>query len=248
MNDNSSSRDEIVAAILCGGKGTRLQPVVSNVPKSLAPVAGEPFLFHLIQLLSQLGIKKIVLLTGHMHDAIFTACGDGKKFGVEISYSRETEPLGTAGAIYHAKNILMNHEHFIVLNGDTFFDESITALINKPMQNEIGLIGVTPLNEPSQYGSIQFDDNHHIHSFLEKNLQSTDYVSAGIYKFSKNILEKISEKFSGNQMVSLEQDIFPELILQKNILKAIVLQGQFHDIGTPERYNNFNKKISQGNI
>lgn len=229
-----------VAAILVGGKGTRLQSVISDVPKPLAPIAGEPFLFHLIRLLISTGIQEIILLTGYMHEKIHAACGDGQKFGISIRYSHETEPLGTGGAIQNAKSLLENYEQFILLNGDTYYDAAISQLIQHPLQTEMGLIGVTQIHDASRYGSLQINpQTHRIENFLEKQHSTTQFVNAGIYKLSSRILQKIPEK----KFVSLEQTVFPALIQQQEILTAVILNGNFHDIGLPESYAAFDQKI-----
>jgi NDP-sugar pyrophosphorylase family protein len=229
-----------VAAILVGGKGTRLQSVISDLPKPLAPVAGEPFLFHVIRHLAKAGVKEIILLTGYMHDNMVEACGDGSRFGISIRYSRETEPLGTGGAVANARHLLSNYENFILLNGDTFFDASISQLIHQNMQDEIGLMGVTRIEDAARYGSLQINPtSHRIETFLEKHHSTSEFVNAGIYKLSNRILQKIPD----NQFVSLEQDIFPTLIQQNETLTAVILNGNFHDIGLPESYASFGKKM-----
>jgi len=229
-----------VAAILVGGKGTRLQSVISTVPKPLAPIAGEPFLFHLLRLLKKAGIEKIILLTGYMHKQIKEACGDGKHFQLDICYSEENEPRGTAGAIRNAQHLLREHTDFLVLNGDTFFDESILEIIHHSLaSNELGLIGVTQILDATRYGSLQINpENFYIEKFLEKNQATSEFVNAGIYKLSAKILNHIPE----NSMQSLEYDIFPKLTQQKNTLKAVILKGKFHDIGLPESYHAFNQQ------
>lgn len=229
-----------LAAILVGGKGTRLQSVVSDVPKPLAPIHGEPFLFYLFKMLAKLQIKNVLLLTGYMHDAIAATCGQGEKWGLNILYSRETEPLGTGGALRHAENILKHYDDFILLNGDTYFDGSIVSLTQQPVnENAPAAIGVTPVTNVEHYGSLTLDsDTHQITFFREKNHAGPGYVNAGIYKLSTTLLSHIPQ----NCFYSLENDLFPALIAQRIFLKAVMLPGKFHDIGTPESYYDFNAR------
>src|SRR5262249_48269949 len=109
-----------IAAILVGGKGTRLRPLISNLPKPLAQVNGECFLYLLLREIKNAGINRVLLLTGYMHDEILAACGDGRNFGLEIDYSQEFQPLGTAGALKNAQHLLPDTEHFLLLNGDSY--------------------------------------------------------------------------------------------------------------------------------
>lgn len=225
-----------VAAILVGGKGTRLQSLISHVPKSLAPIGDEPFLFLLLRDLIKLGFQDIVLLTGYCHEAIVEAC-DAVSWGARIHYSQELTPLGTAGALKQAQAWLGNCAEFLLLNGDTYLEDFAT-LIDAPLQGALGAIGVIKPQKNDRYGSIVFDAvSNQILSFQEKNFIE-GYVNAGIYKFSPDILSAIPL----NTFCSLEQDLLPQLIQQQKILKAFPLQGQFYDIGLPESYLQFVEK------
>ncbi|MGB9605368.1 MAG: sugar phosphate nucleotidyltransferase, partial [Bryobacteraceae bacterium] len=94
------TRPMLPVAILAGGLGTRLCPLTENVPKSLVPVAGEPFLAHQLRLLARSGIERVVLCTGHLGEKIREFAGDGRRFGLSVDYSEDgPAPLGTAGAV-----------------------------------------------------------------------------------------------------------------------------------------------------
>ena len=226
------------AAILVGGKGTRLQSLVSDVPKPLADIAGEPFLFIILRALRQAGISRVVLLTGFMHTKVVRACGDGKKFDLEISYSQEQEALGTAGALKHAEAQLAGCEDFLLLNGDTYLDCSLDELINYPLnQNTVGALGVSEPDDSKRYGSIVLQANSNkIKSFREKDETAASLVSAGIYKLSAKILQFIPK----DQNCSIETDTFPRLLQNNFELHAVKLSGEFCDIGIPESYAGFN--------
>ena len=230
-----------VAVILAGGKGSRLKPLISDVPKPLANIAGKPFLFLLLEMLAASGIKKVVLLTSYMHEKIKVACQDGEAFGLEILYSEEKEPLGTAGALRHAKHLLNSHENFILMNGDTYLDCSIESMLTHSLTH--GILGIISLCQPEEiarFGSVQLGENNIIEAFREKDTQSTGFVNAGIYKLSREILKLIPE----NQFCSLETDIFPTLVRKKALL-GLPLEGLFYDIGTPESYTAFHLKQTQ---
>lgn len=227
------------AVILVGGKGTRLQSVVSDVPKPLANVAGEPFLFLLLKMLAKEGIEKIILLTGYMHEKIVAACQDGKQFGVQISYSHEHAALGTAGALRNAEKLLNNLDDFILMNGDTYLNCSIKPLLSHPLPTDVlGILSVCQPEETQRFGTVILEPPNIIKAFLEKDSQSSGLVNAGIYKLSCDILPYIPK----NQFCSLETDIFPQLAVKK-ALHGLIQDGLFYDIGTPESYAAFNTKI-----
>lgn len=227
-----------VAVILAGGKGSRLKPLISDVPKPLANIAGEPFLFLLLKMLAANGIKKVVLLTGYMHEKIKAACGNGSAFGLEIVYSEEKEPLGTAGALSHAAHLLQSDEHFLLMNGDTYLDCSIEPILTQNLSPDIlGILCLCQPEEIARFGSVQINRKNQIEAFREKDTESTGYVNAGIYKLSRKVLELIPK----NQFSSLETDIFPMLVSQKALM-GLPMTGLFYDIGTPESYTAFNLK------
>ena len=199
-----------VAAILVGGKGTRLQPLVSQVPKPLAPIGPEPFLFLLIRDLVRVGYKDIVLLTGYRHEMIVAACEQfAAKLGANIFYSCEAVPLGTAGALKQAQDFLSQQEHFLLLNGDTYLDD-FTSIAAAKLDAAIGLIGVIKPKENDRYGSIVFDEKtQRILSFQEKNQavqsyqdlrktsvlesqQGANRASTGVYKQINRLLAELA--------------------------------------------------------
>ena len=106
------------AAILAGGLGTRIRPLTEYIPKSMVPVKGRPFIDHQLEMMKKKGVDSIVLCLGHMHEKVTAHCGDGSRYGLEIKYSIEHEPLGTAGAIKNAENLLRNM--FFVVYGDSY--------------------------------------------------------------------------------------------------------------------------------
>lgn len=228
-----------IAAILVGGKGTRLRSLIDGIPKPLADVAGEPFLFLILRVLAQTGIKKVILLTSYLHEKIVEACGNGEQFGLEILYSEEKKALGTAGAIGHARSLLKSYSDFILLNGDTYLECKMQAFFQAPLKkNSIGMMGVMQFDETKRYGTVLLNPTTgHIEQFREKDPNSSSgLVSSGVYKLSTEILNFIPE----NTVCSLEIDIFPKLLDQKFILQSYLLDGTFCDIGIPESYLSFN--------
>jgi len=226
-----------IAVILAGGLGTRLRSIVSNVPKSLAPIHDEPFLFLLLRALARLGVSKIILLTGYLHEQIVAVCGDGSIFGLELIYSYESEPLGTAGALKNAEKYLTDVSDFLLLNGDSFCPEAITALSTAhDLTKRLGVIAVTQVENSSRFGTVSFDPRTlTVLSFEEKGSCKTGYVNTGVYRLSNKILREIP----ANRQCSLEQEIFPKIL---SALSVSIVDASFDDIGIPESYHSFLKK------
>lgn len=231
------TQNQKIAAILVGGKGTRLQPILPHIPKPLAPINGEPFLKLIISQIANTSITQIILLTGHLHQQIQDYCEDGKKFGVKIMYSHENQPLGTGGALANAAGILGQFSEFILLNGDTYLETSLNNLIDYPLSKEtMGVIGTMMINDSSRYGSVQINSQtNNIESLAEKSSHKSGIVNAGIYKLSSAILKEIPQ----GKFCSLETEVFPTLIKNGMILKGLDLLGKFYDIGTPASYEEF---------
>lgn len=236
----------IIAAILAGGLGARLRPVISDVPKSLAPIHGKPFLFLLLESLKANGIEEVVLLTGHMHDKIQLTCGDGSRWGLKIIYSQEHEPLGTAGAIKNAEIYLKDPSEFLVLNGDSYAPEAVHLLASqKLLPEQFALIAVSDVKNTERFGTIQFDPNSRVvKTFCEKIKGNLGFVNAGVYRLSNKIFNEIP----AGKPVSLEQETFPHLLrTYPKSLGVVLMQQGFDDIGLPESYDAFVSKASHEN-
>ncbi len=121
----SATLHDVTAAILAGGLGTRLRSAVPDRPKVLAPVAGRPFLAHLLDRLVRASVRDVVLLAGHAADQVYAAFGDHHA-GMRLTYSAEPAPLGTAGAVRHALPLLRS-ENILLMNGDSYYDADLAA-------------------------------------------------------------------------------------------------------------------------
>ena len=146
------------AIVLAGGFGTRLRPVVSDVPKPLAPVAGKPFLAWLLDELKLQGYSHIVLATGYMHEKVENSFGS-EYHGMAIDYAVEHEPLGTGGAIVNGLQHC-DSDHVTVLNGDTMFRIDHRKIIEACNSNDTKLaIALRHVENSGRYGSVETDEN-----------------------------------------------------------------------------------------
>jgi len=221
----------MIALILAGGIGERLRPITNNIPKPMVPVNGKPFLQYHIEELKRAGIKDIILCTGYLSNKIQEYFGDGSKFGVQINYSVEKKPLGTAGAIKNAEKYANNT--FLVLNGDSYLKLDYNKLINFHKSKKAKLtIALLEIKDTRRYGLVNIDKEGKILSFDEKtNNTKGKLINGGIYIVEPNILKVIP----GLIKVSLEKEIFPKLIKQGNVY-GFVVNNYFIDIGTKESY------------
>lgn len=218
-------------AVLAGGLGTRLRPVVADRPKPLALVAGRPFLSYLLDDLADAGTRHVVLCTGHLGEMVEQTCGDSYR-GMKLSYSRETQPLGTGGALRAAWPQL-DADRVLVLNGDSLCNADLTELASRhAARANVASLVLTRVADTTRYGRIDTDQHGRVLQFVEKGAAAgPGWVNAGIYLFERAAVESIP---AGRQ-VSLEREVFPRLIEQG--CYAYRTGAPLLDIGTPESYS-----------
>ena len=215
--------------ILAGGMGKRLREVIKAVPKPMAPVGGRPFLEFLILQLLKYSIKDIVLSIGYKAESVRSYFGNGKRWGADIIYSEENEPLGTGGAIRKASELIKDDE-FIAMNGDSFLDMDFNRLISCHREKEaFATIGLAYVDNTGRYGRVETGEKGEITGFTEKGFNGPGYINGGVYLFSRKVMHNVPE---GN--VSLEEDVFP--LLLGHGLYGMDVKGFFKDIGIPEDY------------
>ncbi|MBP7808334.1 MAG: nucleotidyltransferase family protein [Bacteroidia bacterium] len=237
------------AIILAGGFGTRLQSVVSDLPKPMAPVNGIPFLDYQLLYLKNFGIKKVILSVGHLHEKIISHYKNNFN-GVEIDYAIETSPLGTGGGIRIALEKCKSNS-VLVLNGDSFFDVDLTSFFNLHTKaNADCSLALRKVENASRYGTVHFssvapsfdtlnksDDApigmSRINSFQEKNSEpKPGLINGGVYLLNKDTYLQATET---NKNFSIEKDFFEKKIDELNIF-GFEYKGYFIDIGIPEDY------------
>ncbi len=215
--------------ILAGGKGTRLRPLTYEIPKPMAPVKGKPFLEYQLRLLEKNGFTRFLLCTGYLSKVIEDYFGNGQKWGWKINYSVEKEALGTGGGLKLAESKLA--DEFILLNGDTLLFIDYQDLAKKFDADKVtGYIVVYSNELQIVPNNISVDDSNFVTDYSKENMQEKQFVDAGAQVFRKEILKKIPH----GKRISLESEIFPKLIQERN-LKAYISRERFYDMGTPER-------------
>lgn len=221
----------ITVAILAGGLGKRLRPIVSKNPKVLAEVEDIPFLQKLLDQLNLAGFKDIVLCTGYLGDQIKEKFGNSYK-NLNLLYSQEHLPLGTGGALRLALPLLQSEE-VLVMNGDSFCDVNLKEFLNFHLNKKanVSLVVLKTL-DTDRFGKVNLGLNDKILGFEEKKEGSGEgWINAGIYFIKKFLISEILDK----REVSLEKEIFPKWVGKDTY--GYKTEGRFIDIGTPESYS-----------
>lgn len=235
MTNNRSRLDgvqeNISAVLLVGGLGLRLKAVLPSVPKPLAPMGDAPFLELLVLQLRAHGIRRVVMCTGYLADQVEQEFGDGRKWGMTIQYSKESRPMGTAGALKLAQQYLRSASNFLVMNGDSFLEMDLLQFIR--FHQEFGGVvsmAVCKVPDAARYGTVLTDDRNRVVSFKEKTGDhAPGLINGGVYVFNRAVFEEVPAKPG-----SLETDLFQRL-LERGVY-ASEQDGLFIDIGTPEAY------------
>ena len=224
----------IKAFILAGGKGARLRPLVLHTPKPIVPLANIPFLFFQIDHIKRAGITEIILSLSYQPRKITDIFGDGMKYGVTMRYTHEDLPLGTAGALKAATNLI--DDTLIVLNGDVLTDINLLDILKYHRTKKAeATIAITRVMNPGGYGLIEANSKGRVVRFIEKPPEDEvtgDTVNAGIYVLEPSVLDRIPA--GGPQ--SLERELFPAMVQHGAKVYAYLTQGFWQDIGNPEKY------------
>jgi len=223
------------AIILVGGYGTRLRPLTFSCPKPLVEFCNKSIVKHQIDALVEVGVKQIILCVNYKPKALEDALRVyGEQLGVQIDFSLEDVPMGTAGPLRIAKDLLdMNDpDPFFMLNADVTSEYPFKELLafHKNHGKE-GTIFVTKVEDPSKYGVVVAKKNGEIERFVEKpKVFVGDKINAGMYIFNKTIVNRIP-----NKPTSIERIVFPAMAKDGNLFR-MVLPGFWMDIGQPKDY------------
>ncbi len=223
---------DIDVFVIAGGLGTRIAPVLGNLPKLMAPISGRPYLAHLLDWLSGFGARRIVLGLGHMAGAVtdFIDSQNSVRGNLTIESVIEPRPLGTAGAIRFARGRLRT-DPVLVMNGDSYVDADICQFVAFHRQAKTtATLLCADVDDAGRYGRIELDGEGRIRGFAEKDphFHGGGPVSAGMYLLSAEFLDGIE----AGQASSLERDVFARAA--SGSLAAFSGPFPFIDIGTPE--------------
>ncbi len=244
---------------MAGGKGTRIAAVRSDLPKPMIPVCGKPILEWQIENLKASGLTDIVLVIGHLGEVIKDYFGDGSRWGVTISYFIETQPLGTAGALFRMPEL---QEDFLLMSGDVMLDVDFNRFINFHKDHEaLASLTVHPNNHPfdsslivteilpASNGGMPIHTNRVVKwmNKEDERLYYRNVVNAGIEMISPQLLEEARVKLPSLDKVDLDRDVLKPAI-ESGKIYAYETSEYIKDMGTPERLVEVENDLLSGKI
>jgi mannose-1-phosphate guanylyltransferase len=225
-----------VGILLVGGFGTRLLPLTNRTPKPMLPIANLPVTEHQLLAAKAAGITKVVLATAYLAETFTPYFGDGSKWGIELKYALESKPLGTGGAIRNAAELILSeiseNEPIVVFNGDVLSRHDLAAQIQLHQSSSAAAtLHLVSVEDARPYGCVPFDESGRVTDFLEKMENPiTNTINAGCYVFSPQVIREIEL----GKVVSVEREVFPELLKRGRVVQAFVDNSYWLDMGTPK--------------
>ena len=231
---------------MAGGEGTRLRPLTSNAPKPMLPIANAPMMEHIVTLLRQHGFDDIVVTVAFLANHIRNHFGDGSELGVRMVYATEETPLGTAGSVLNARDEL--DERFLVISGDVLTDIDLGAIAEfHTERGALATIGLTPVENPLEFGIVITREDGTIERFLEKPTWGqvfSDTINTGIFVLEPEVFDYIEP----NRSVDFSSEVFPRLLEDGRPLYGAVVEGYWEDVGTLEAYVRAHKDVLDGRV
>lgn len=219
------------AVVLAGGQGVKMRPLTYEVPKPLIPVGGRPVLEYTLEMLRDAGLKEVILAIGHLGDKIKEAIGNGRKYGMTITYSEENQALGSAGALRLAQRLLEN-QPFLVVNGDILAKINLQDVINFHQEDKyLGTMVLSAKAETAGYGTVLLRGEKIVQFFKKSARKASQLVNAGIYVFNPAVFDYIP--VSGKS--DLDEQVFPRLT-QEGKLAGYTFEGDWFEVSTPKNY------------
>ena len=220
---------DITALILAGGFGTRVKDLLGELPKPMAPVNGKPFVEWIVRWLKAQQIQDVVISTGYGSEFVVNHFSAQPVSEMNVQCVAELQPMGTGGGLaYAAAQCGASPEAWLVMNGDSLIFTDVNVLADELGEAD-GMMVTRAVPDTARYGSVRTDATGRITDFEEKK-SGAGHINSGIYLLRHSVLESFSE----TRPLSLEREVFPNLLNQKNGLRAHPEEAAFLDIGTPE--------------
>jgi len=231
------------AIILAGGKGKRLKSLTKTIPKPLIQLNNKPLIDRILDHVKQYGVNNVIMCTGYLAEKIMSHL-NAKNYGVMISESQESKPLGTAGPLHLIKNRL--DKEFFVLYGDVYITVNLKKMLDfHHQQNADVTLALHSSDHPQDSTVVTIDNNEMITSFVEKPGEKWkkygNLTSAALYVVKKDIIKFIRE----GRVVDFARDVFPQMLKNGKKLYGYVTDEYAKDIGTPKRYEEVNRAITR---
>ncbi len=231
---------------MAGGEGTRLRPLTSNQPKPMVPVAGKPCMQHIIELLRRHGMTDIVVTVAYLPQVIRGYFDDGEALGVELHYSVEERPLGTAGSVKNAEELL--DETFLVISGDALCDFDLDELIAAHRSSgAAATLALKSVDNPLEFGVVIVDADGRVERFLEKPSWGqvfSDTINTGVYVVEPEVLRAVPP----GMPYDFSKQLFPDLLERGKPILGHVATGYWQDIGNLDQYRQANFDALEGSV
>ena len=226
------------AVVMAGGEGNRLRPLTSNQPKPMVPVVGKPCMEHILELLREHGMNDVIVTVAFLPQAIRSYFGEGETLGMQIGYSVEESPLGTAGSVRLTAKQL--DETFLVISGDALCDVDLSALVAFHKERGAAVtIGLKSVDNPLEFGIVVTDEEGRVERFLEKPSWGqvfSDTINTGIYVMEPEVLKHVP----GDRPYDFSKELFPYLLEMGRPIYGYVMNGYWHDIGNLDQFRQAN--------
>ena len=234
------------AMILAAGVGSRLDPLTRNLPKPLVPIVNKPVMEHIVELLARNGINEIMVNLHYHGDQIKKYFGDGKKWGVQISYSPEEELWGDAGSVKRCESFF--DETFIVIGGDDLADMDLKRLLKQHKEKKaLCTIALSLVSDPGEYGIVLINERGKISRFLEKpkgEVIFSNMANTGVYVFEPEIFEFIPK----GEVYGFGNNVFPFLLEQKKRFYGYLTSSYWRDVGNLKQYQETHRDALGGKV
>ena len=234
------------AVVMAGGQGSRLRPLTINRPKPMVPLVNKPVIVHILELLRRHGITDVVVTLQYMADLVEDYFGDGSSMGMQMDYSVEEVPLGTAGSVKNAQQFL--DDTFIVISGDAVTDFDLGAIIESHKSRKaMATLTLYRVPNPLDYGVVILGADGRIQEFQEKPSWGeviSDTVNTGIYVLEPQVLDY----FEAGQSFDFSKDLFPILLEKGDALCGFVSGGYWCDVGNIEEYMRASRDLLHGRV
>jgi len=232
---------------MAGGEGTRLRPMTASMPKPLLPIVNKPIMEHVLRLLQRHGLTETVVTVQFLASLVRNYFGDGEELGMQLHYTTEEVPLGTAGSVKNAEYYLRD-DTFLVISGDALTDFDLTDLVKfHHDKGAMVTVCLTRVPDPLEFGITIIDDDHRVQRFLEKPTWGqvfSDTVNTGIYVMEPEVFDYVA----AGEVVDWSGDVFPKLVEDGRPIFGYIAEGYWEDVGTHESYMRAQADVLNGRV
>ena len=235
------------AMILAAGVGSRLDPLTRNIPKPMVPIVNKPVMEHIVEMLARNGFRDIMVNLHYLGDQIQGYFGNGEKWGVRIQYSPEDRLWGDAGSVKRCEDFF-DEDTFVVVGGDDLADIDLKRLVRFHQEKKaLATIGLSLVDDPSEYGIALLNDRGRITRFLEKpkgEVVFSNSANTGVYIFDRHVLELIPK----GVQYGFGNSLFPLLLEQRTRFYGYLTSSYWKDVGNLRQYQEAHRDALSGRV